>query len=172
MVSGPCGCCGAWGFRRCCRSITARVNSDACASRRCRASRSFSNSANGTLCCPCCPCGLGANFPCGSRGWPCCGCCCRSGRVDAGCSPVVDGRDDDGEASGRSRPSSRGDAAGVGSGDVIAWSNSCRSVMLLLSVLLPLIVPPAGSVLIGSPSAVSWPHYVTPNVAWTMRKRV
>jgi len=40
-------------------------------------------------------------------------------------------------------------------------------VMVLVSVLLPLIVPPAGSVLIGSPSAVSWPLYVTPNIAWT-----
>jgi len=167
MVSGPCGCCGCWGSSRRCRSITARVNSDACASRRCRASRSFSNSANGTLCCPCCPCGLGANFPCGSRGWPgVCAPCCRSGRVDAGCSDACAPCDgDDGGDDG-------GGDAGVGSGDVIAWSNSCRSVMLLLSVLLPLIVPPAGSVLIGSPSAVSWPHYVTPNVAWTMRKRV
>jgi len=42
---------------------------------------------------------------------------------------------------------------------------------VLVSVLLPLIVPPAGSVLIGAPSAVSWPRYVTPNIAWTMRKQ-
>ena len=169
MVSGPCGCCGAWGFRRCCRSITARVNSDACASRRCLASRSFSNSANGTLCPCCCPCGLGANFPCGSRGWPgVCAPCCRSGRVDAGCSDArpcdgVDGGcDDDGG----------GEDAGVGSGELMAWSNSCRSVTVLVSVLLPLIVPPAGSVLMVHPSAVSWPSTRAPNVAWTVRKRV